>query len=390
MKIAMIAIRDEYGLYAHTSHLIKELSRMSEIELHVINLIDETNEATKIDKFSDFTIHYVNQSRSKIGFIRGILNIISIREKILEVNPEILHMQYVVQLSPIGILLKSKYPIVCTIHSLYAMDEKMFEWVNLSRCIYRKILSLLERTIILKSLPNIIVVAPPTKDLLVDKTNATIYTIPNGIDLKDVQDITPKSIEHPAILYVGRLTKRKGVDVLLKAIPIIKTSIPNPSLYVMGAGQQEDELKRFVKELNIEENVKFLGFVSEEEKYSYYKSVDVCIVPSVDYDYAPVVLPEEMACEKPIVASNVGGIPFMVEDGKTGLLVKPGNVEELAEKIIMLLQNENMREKMGKAGNEKIKNFTWDKIAQQTVEVYKGVIKDYEGRKGKKHHKNRL
>ena len=384
MKVAMISIRDEYGLYAHTSHLIKELSKMPEMELHVINLVDETNEATKIEKISDFTIHYVNQSRNKVGFIRGILNIFRIKKKILEVNPEILHMQYVVQLSPIIILLKNKYPVVCTIHSFYAMDEKMFEWVNFSRYIYRKILSFFERTVILKSLQNIIVVASPMKDIIANKTNAKINTITNGIDLKDIQDIFPKSIEHPAILYVGRLTKRKGVDVLLRAISIVKSSIPILLLYIMGAGPLEGELKELVKKLNVEENVKFLGFISVEEKYSYYKSVDVCVVPSVDYDYAPVVLPEAMVCEKPIIASDIGGIPFMVEDRKTGLLVEPGNVEELAEKIIMLLQDEHLREKMGKAGREKIKNFTWDKIAQQTVEVYKEVIKDYGLKKGKK------
>jgi glycosyltransferase involved in cell wall biosynthesis len=253
----------------------------------------------------------------------------------------------------------------------------MFEWVSLSRHIYRKILSFLESSIILRSLPNIIIVAPQNKDLLVKKTNAKIFTIPNGIDLKDSQDISPKSIEHPAILYVGRLTKRKGVDVLLKGIPAIKKVFPNLLLYIIGTGQQQDELKRLVKELNIEDNVKFLGFVSEEEKYSYYKSVDVCIVPSIDYDYAPVVLPEAMASERPIIASSVGGIPFMVEDGKTGLLVDPGNIEALAEKIIILLQNNELREKMGKAGKEKIINFSWEVIAEQTVDVYKEVIKDH-------------
>lgn len=386
----MIAIKDEYGLYAHTAHLIRELSKMPEIELYVINLIDEADEATKIDKFADFTLHYVNSSKNKFKFIRGVLNILNIKKKILEVNPEIVHVQSLMYPVFAPLLLRHKYPIVCTIHSLYAMDVKAAEWTGYSEYIYRKILSLLERMIVLKSLPNIIIVAPPLKDRIANRTNAKIYTIPNGIDLKDVQNISPKPIEHPSILYVGRLTKRKGVDVLLRAIPIIKKSIPNLSLYIMGAGPLEDELKELVKELNVEENVKFLGFVSEEEKYSYYKSVDICVVPSVDYDYAPVVLPEAMACEKPVIASNVGGIPFVVEDGKTGLLVEAGNVEELTEKIIMLLQNEYLREKMGKAGREKIKNFTWDKIAQQTVEVYKEVIRDYEGRKGKKRHKNRL
>lgn len=390
MKVAMIAIKDEYGLYAHTSHLIRELSKMPEIELHVINLIDEADEATKIDRFADFTLHYVKYSKNKLGgLMRGVLNILNIKKKILEVNPEIVHVQSVSYTVLASILLRHRYPLVCTIHSLVAMDEKMSEWVNLSKYVYGKILSFLEKTIILKSLPNIIVVAPQVKERIADRTNAKIYTIPNGIDLRAVQNISPKPIKHPSILYVGRLTGIKGVDVLLRAIPIIKRAVPNLLLYIMGAGPQEDELKRLVKELNIEENVKFLGFISGDEKYAYFKSADAFVLPS-RHESAPVVLPEAMACGKPIVASDVGGIPFMVEDGKTGLLVKPGNVEELAEKIITLLQSEELREKMGKVGREKIKNFTWDKIAEQTVEVYKEVIRDYEGRKGKKCHKDLL
>ncbi len=373
MKILMIAMRDKFGLYAHTYHLIKELSIMSEIDLHVINLIDDNDETTIIDKFSNFTIHYISQNKNKFGFIRGLLDIISIRKKILDVNPEILHIQYGPHLSIINILLKNKYPIIFTIHSIYAIDEKMFEWVSISRYIYRKILSIVERMMILKSLTNIIVAAPPMRDILINKTKAKIYIIPNGIDLKYVRDITSKSIGHPCILYVGRLTKRKGVDILLKAIPMIKDLIPNILLYIIGEGPQDNELKEIVKDLNIDNNVKFLGFVSEEEKYSYYKHVDICIIPSIDEPFG-IVLLEAMACGKPIVASNVGGIPFVVEDGKTGILVKPGDVDILAEKIIMLLQSEELREQMGMAGKEKTANFSWQVIAEQTVKIYKDLI----------------
>lgn len=378
IKVGMICIRDKYGLGVHTLNLIKKLSENPEIELHVINPF--SSEEEKIEKFGNFTIHYIDLSKNKIGFIRGILALINTVKKTFEVDPDIIHMQYIPQIAPALILLKHKYPCICTMHSFFTRDEKMLEWVNFSRYIYRKILSLLERIVILKVLPNIIVVTPAMKNIIADKTNARIYTIPNGIDLTDTQDISPKPIEHPSILYVGRLTKRKGVDILLKAILIIKKMVPNLSLFIIGTGPQENELKRLVKELNIEENVKFLGFVSEDEKYSYYKSVDTCVVPSIDYDYAPIVLLEAMACGKPIVASNIGGIPFIVENGKTGLLFEPGNIEELAKKIIMLLKNANLREKMGKVGRKKIKNFTWDKIALQTVKVYKEVIKDYENR----------
>jgi len=101
--------------------------------------------------------------------------------------------------------------------------------------------------------------------------------------------------------------------------------------------------------------------------------VDVCVFPS-RYEPFGIVLLEAMASGKPVVASKVGGIPFVVEDGKTGLLFERGNVEVLAEKIIMLLRDEELRKRMGEAGRERAKEFTWDKIAKQTVDLYKEIL----------------
>jgi glycosyltransferase involved in cell wall biosynthesis len=145
-------------------------------------------------------------------------------------------------------------------------------------------------------------------------------------------------------------------------------------LYIAGSGPEENKLKELVKELNIEENVNFLGYISGIKKYSYYKSADVCVFPSI-YEAFGIVLLEAMACGKPVVASNVGGIPFVVEEGKTGLLFESGNVEDLADKIVTILKDEELREKMGEAGRERAKEFTWDKIAERTVEVYKEILK---------------
>ena len=86
---------------------------------------------------------------------------------------------------------------------------------------------------------------------------------------------------------------------------------------------------------------------------------------------------EAMAYGKPVVASNVGGIPYVVENGTTGLLFECGNVKELAEKIIVLLRDEELRKKMGEAGRERAKEFTWDKIAEQTVDLYKEILSEH-------------
>jgi len=381
MKILMISSKDGYGLYSHTSNLIRELSKMPGIDLHVVNIVDDAAQESKTQRSGRYTSHYVTYSNSRFGFVRGLVNISNIRKKILDVSPDIVHVQSVGYTILASLLLKRKYPIVCTVHSLVARDYKMAEWAGFLEHINRKIMAFLENTIILRSLTDVIVVSPKMRELIEDKSNAKMYIIPNGIDPQEVRDIAPRSVKHPSVLYVGRLTKRKGIDVLLKAMPEIIRSIPQTSLLVLGTGPQEDELRRLVDDVGMGKNVNLLGFISGGEKYAYYKSADVCVVPSIDYDYAPIVLSEAMFCGKPIVASGVGGIPQIVDDKKTGLLVKPNDVDELADRIIVLLRDKKLRDRMGEAGRKKMMNFTWDRIASKTIGVYGKVIEDYESRK---------
>jgi len=197
--------------------------------------------------------------------------------------------------------------------------------------------------------------------------------ITNGIDFEEINNKKPfNSIAKNSILYIGVLEYIKGVDILLRSISVIKEKIPNIILYIAGSGQQEKQLKELVEELKIERNVKFLGYISEE-KYSYFKSVDIVAIPSRS-ENLPFVLLEAMACGTPVVASNVGGIPSILIEGRTGLLFEKENINDLAEKIIFLMQNKELRKEIRRVGIEKSKEFAWDKITDKTVEVYEKIL----------------
>jgi glycosyltransferase involved in cell wall biosynthesis len=239
---------------------------------------------------------------------------------------------------------------------------------------------LFERYAVLK-VQNIIAVSLHVKNVIGDMTRSKIQVIPNGIDFEAIQNIQPrKSLVHPCILFIGELVKVKGVDLLIQAIPIIKKSFPNIRVLIGGAGPQEEDYNYLVKQLNVEESVEFLGFVSGDDKFSYYKSADLCVFPST-YDPFGIVVLEAMACGKPVIVSKVKDaplpLPFMMEDGKTGLLFESGNIEDLAENVITLLKDKELREKMGEAGRERAKEFAWDKIAEQTIGVYKSILKGH-------------
>jgi len=370
MKVAMLTsqCRPGGGTYTHLFYLCKYLSKIPDIDLHLITF--EEDEAIK--KFCSF--HTLKKSKIKV--IGRIFDVLSIKKEITEISPDIIHVQgqalWYLIMSPSFYKLKTKYPIISTIHGISKIEQK-YRGIH---PLIIKINSYIEG-ITLRKIPNIIVCSSWMKDMVRNISNKpdNIYIIPNGIDLEEIQKSGSKliNINSPSIFFVGVLEKVKGMDTLLKAIPFIKKSIPDIYVYIAGSGPLENKLKSLAKKLDIEENIKFLGFVSEDEKYAYYKSVDVCVFPS-RYEPFGIVLLEAMACGKPVITSNVGGIPFVVEDGKTGLLFESENVEDLAEKIVILLKDEKLRRKMGDAGLERVKEFTWNKITEQTVEVYREIL----------------
>lgn len=370
IKVVMLGpyLYEMTGVTTHTRKLTNYLSRRDDVELHLVTV------GTKNEKFEkgNLKIHEIKKSFPRPFSIPSL--VWPMRCRTNEINPDIVHsLVSFVPYSTVAALVRNRYPTLLTAHGSESIQARF----NMKRgiaFIRNKVITLQNERYVLSKVPNIIVCSPQMKELVRNMTHSKIHVIPNGIDFEDILNIQPhKSIEHPSILYVGGLTKIKGIDILLNAVPLIIKKIPNLHIYIAGSGPEGGNLKGLVKELNIEENVKFLGFISEEEKFSYYKSVDVCAFPS-KYEPFGIVLLEAMACGKPVVASNVGGIPFVVEDGKTGLLFESGNVEELAEKIIMLLRDEELREKMGEAGRERAKEFTWDKIAEQTVDLYKEIL----------------
>ena len=211
-----------------------------------------------------------------------------------------------------------------------------------------------------------------TLGLPVDK----IIVIPNGIELSMFNNITTLREQEAGIqiVWVGRMVEVKGLEYLFSAMRIIVSSYPNSKLTLIGDGPLKDKLERLAGALSLTENITFMGYVKNTEVPQYLKEADIFVLPSLSEGF-PVVIPEAMAAGKPIVASNVGGIPDAVTDGVTGFLVAPKNAELLAEKIVYLIAHPGMRESVGKAGRKKVEErFTWGKVAKRTIEMYMALL----------------
>ena len=214
-----------------------------------------------------------------------------------------------------------------------------------------------------------------------------IVVIPNGINLEEVTtNLTREEsriklglpLKTKIILFFGSLVPYKGPDILLKAFKIIKKEFPEVKLIFGGRGQMLVELQSMAKKFGLEDDVIFLGFVEEEDKVLYYKSADIFSLPSTNMaESFGIVNLEAMASGIPVVGSNLGGIPDIVEDGKNGLLAKPRDPQSLADSLLKLLKDDDLRVKMGNNGRKMVADYTWDKIAKTTEDLYKDVLDNW-------------
>ncbi|MDD4819182.1 MAG: glycosyltransferase, partial [Candidatus Colwellbacteria bacterium] len=136
-------------------------------------------------------------------------------------------------------------------------------------------------------------------------------------------------------LYFGRLSKEKGIDILLSALNLANKKI---SLKIIGSGPEESNLKKMVKDLKLESRVKFLGPKFREELFLEVKKAQFVFIPSIWLENMPLTLLEAMMLKKVVIASNTGGLPELVRDGQTGFLFNRGDSQDLARVIDSLDQ----------------------------------------------------
>jgi len=153
--------------------------------------------------------------------------------------------------------------------------------------------------------------------------------------------------------YVGRLSKEKGIKYLINAGKILKERIKYFKILIIGSGPERENLETISLKLGLKENITFTGFLSDVEQW--IQTLDVLVLPSLT-EGTPLALLEAMSCAIPVVATNVGGVPEIIESGKNGILVEPRNAKELADAICMLQKDELLRLKLGKEAQVTVQN----------------------------------
>jgi phosphatidyl-myo-inositol alpha-mannosyltransferase len=201
--------------------------------------------------------------------------------------------------------------------------------------------------------------------------------IPNGVDVDRFRRAVPLARWNDGtsnILFVGRHEPRKGLIELLKAFRILRSTGCSCRLLVVGSGPQEREARRYVLTRRLR-GVEFLGRVSDDEKAQLYKTADVYVSPATGRESFGIVLLEAMAAGTAIVCSDIHGYKGVVRRGREGLLVPPRKPKALAEAIGTLIADPELRERMGKEGEARAAEFSWERVTAKVDDYYGFVIR---------------
>ncbi|MFX1577988.1 MAG: glycosyltransferase family 4 protein, partial [Promethearchaeota archaeon] len=181
---------------------------------------------------------------------------------------------------------------------------------------------------------------------------------------------TDSQKDNHEILFAGYLYKLKGLEYLVKAIPIVAKNHKDVKLRIVGNGPDKSRLTKLAKTLKIEDKVIFEGLVSHTQMPKYYQGCDIFCFPTLGEPFGKAII-EAMACAKPVIASNIGGPAEIIQNEKTGLLVPPAKPKILATKITELLDDEKKTEQMGaNARKTAIKRYSWEKIGEKYHQLY--------------------
>jgi glycosyltransferase involved in cell wall biosynthesis len=287
-------------------------------------------------------------------------------------NPDLIHVHLPNPLAELSALLADRdIPVVAQFHSDVVRQRNLLK-------VYEPFLDAFYRRA-----SRIIVPTPRHIEIskFVSKYRDKCRVVPFGVPVSrfELDEAGQKKVDAlrdglPSVLCVGRLVSYKGVQFLIRALENIKAR-----LRIIGAGPLENSLKNLAQEKGFGDRIEFLGQVSDVDLVTYYHACDVFVLPSItNAEMFGVVQLEAMACRKPVISTDLPtGVSWVNQHGKTGYVVPPENVEELAKAIQRLLDNTQLREEMGQAGRMRVEEqFTSTKMAEGMLQVYQEMLSE--------------
>lgn len=339
-----------------------------QFELHIVSLSKDIEKDKQV-QWEGFTFHFLSVPRNPVLRPHLPYNIMKAFFKLKEISPRIVHCHDNMALAVASIL--SAYPRIFTIHGIKKIEAKL--WRGKEYWSYQ-IDRILER-FVHRHFNTFIANSSYVLNFLNHRKR--IFNIPNSIS-RQFFTSTKKVLNsaEKCILYVGPLVYLKQVHVLINAFINLKNDFVDLKLIICGNQEDNPYYKRLensIKESGVSD-IRFVEHLSREELKDCYKRASMLVLPSLQ-ENSPMVIAEAMGVGLPVIASRVGGIPYMIEHKKTGLLFEPTNVDELVKCIRLLLSDKDLYKCISFAARQKAEElYQPNNIAAETVKVYRKFL----------------
>jgi len=361
------------GIAAHVYELSKALSEKGD-DIHILTFRNKYSEK-KYVKLGNINTHRIYLP--KIGIVgKGIymlleyLTLIKLNKKF---QFDILHSHNLLPDNLITMLFKS-IPSIITEHSSQFLNA--FEKNKSILFIYKKIMKKAD------------LIIGPSNELVntfnkIGISNDKTVYIPNGVDINKFKPMNkPKDIlnkyeineDSKIILCPRRLAPKNGVEYLIKALPNVIEKFQEIKCLIVGDGSEFDKLNILVAELDLKKNVIFTGRIPNSEMPKYYAASDIVVLPSI-IEATSIAGLEAMSMGKPLIGTNVGGIPQIIDDEKTGIIVPPKNSKELGKAILTLILNDSRCHEFGYHSRKRVETeFSWYIISERIRQLYQNLL----------------
>ncbi len=364
--------RPRGGVETATIGLARGLvSSEEDISLHIVTL-EKNLQDISVEVQEGITIHRLPDNNVPM-FIDILIGPgkKKLRKYLLSLQPDLVHFQetYGLGMGEIGI------PSIFTVHgfdSLNLVTEKSRLW-RLRSLIWKQV-----EKVGLRRQKQIISIIPYVRQEIEKYTTAEIHDIENSISESYYH--TKRERVKGRIFFAGWLNPRKNLVGLLRALPAVIEKNNNISLHAAGEACDPEYYKQIesvISQYNLSEHVTLLGRIDQQAVKTELAQASIFVLPSKQ-ENAPMAIAEAMAVGVPVISSNVCGMPYMIEDGKTGFLVDPEDTDGFSDSILNLLDNEDVYLKMSQAAQtEALDKYHPQSVASRTISVYKYIINTY-------------
>ncbi|MGD1855606.1 MAG: glycosyltransferase family 4 protein [Leptolyngbyaceae cyanobacterium] len=363
------------GIEAVVRNLVQGLCQYPDFEVHVVTV--DFAKADELNQPDGANLHIKQASQGASQWLFYSLERQWIKQTLDSIKPDIIHVHgtnfygYAVSQSP--------YPTLVTVHGVLREEGKLkTENVSPIYRLYRWVKGYFNTWFEEQTLQNAryaTIISPYITSMLERYSLERLYPIDNPID-NIFFELESRPVPH-RVLFAGLIHRRKGIIHLLKAINQVRQVYPDVSLYLAGQiseAEYADVLKTYIQAEGLDSVVRFCGHLNETALYQAFQECQLLVLPSEE-EVSPMVVQQAMAMGKPVVATSVGGVPYLIENEVSGWLVPYGDPTALAQAIQSLFDNPKLAESIGtQARNVAESRFKQAMICAKTRETYLSLV----------------